>query len=356
MSTQINPHFFDALVERMNEKGAFEPYDKPLGTTDAKTVDPQGEKGYFRNPSHPGEPSYGNGPAHVAYDTLLPNDLIRAQHQSIRDAINHYLPREELHTFMRDYFSGNFLKSESYQEIVRSVHIHIPHDINTLPNDSLSMQLDHPERCRSDRRMFTEREFYLTRGVCKKVPQIPVAVLAYQAAFCDYLSQLDAAVMRSPALDEEKRTRVHGVLTSMHDLWSNDNIATNFIPAIALHYKKNHPNDTEPPTAKDFQEGLEFLVKNGAFGHRIKHYKGESRTFTCPARQILVDTSRIDLGIMPTAVGDTPEGTTGRALAEISAKAELQMRRGCLGQFTQMFTQSPATQMGNLFEQGGKRL
>lgn len=289
----FTPVDFDALVKRMKTDGAFDDYPKPLGTTNAASVG-QG----FHNPRFPGDRSYGLGARQIKEGVAnIPQDLVDAQNTSTKDAIKHYMPDEQIGKWMHEYFTGDFMGSKSFRKHVSDIH-HIQYQPFAMLEGQHTMKLDAKERHRDDRKMFTPEELALALEVSKKQPALAIAVMGYQTSFIGYLDKLEGAIGRSTELDKKQRKNGKEAVHWLRDLWRNASFYSVILPAVATHYVQNHNgNMDEKLTQKDFNDGMQFISRNGAF-HQVVPYADNSGQVDvkCSAHRILNKTSAIAIG------------------------------------------------------------
>lgn len=284
---------FDSLVKRMKAEGAFDDYPQPLGSTNAASLN----RG-FHNPRFPGDRCYGLSVRLIKDAPVnLPQDLVDAQNTSTKDAIRHYMPDEQIGKWMHEYFTGDFMASRPFRSHVSDIH-HIQYQSFAMLDSQHTMRLDAKERQRNDRKMFTPEEFQLTLQVSQKQPALPIAVMGYQASFIAYLDKLDGAIGRSTELDKQQKKKGKEAVHWLRDLWRNASFYSVILPAVATNYYQNHNGNTdEKLTQKDFNDGMQFISRNGAF-HQVVPYSDNSGQVEvkCSAHRILSKTSAIAIG------------------------------------------------------------
>ncbi len=295
----------------MQKAGAFDNYATPLGETAANTV-----QHHYHNPLFPGDNSYGFGVNEIKNNSVkLPQDTVDAQRQSFNDAIDHYIPQEQISRWMHEYFSGDFMHSPSFRGLVKGIDI-----IQSLPHSSLDSQytlrLNDKERTRNDRKLFTPEEWDLTLKVFDKLPALPITVMGYQASFIGYLEKLDTTITHSKELSNPQKRKAKETMKYLKDSWSGPGFYTTVLPAVAVHCYRNHNgNMDEKPTQKDFNDGMLFIMKRGAFRNKVAYADNSGDVqFTCPAQKVISKTSAISLDNAPVSQPEVREPSMSNQL------------------------------------------
>lgn len=298
---------FEKVILQMVSAGAFDDYAAPLGKKHAEL-----EKHGITNPAYPGQSSYGNGPAQIErMEVDLPPDLIQAQHRSLKDAIRLYMPEKELGQWMHHYFSADFTQDPSFRRLMTSLQLPVKWQLgrqNNVLDDELTLKMGDPRRARHDRKLYTAKELQLTAEVCYQVPALALTVIAYQASHMAYLSALGTAIGESTHLTDAQRARGSEVVKELYDNWDGDNFVNNILPAVALHYLKNHLKRGEKPTESDFSEGMQFAIDKGMFRNTLMAPDGSNRDFICPAKGIVTRMSMPPEHAEPAAISRKGEG------------------------------------------------
>jgi hypothetical protein len=296
---------FAPVIAHIIEHHGFDDYKTPMAR-------PAGLNDAYDVPQHPAGITYGS----AAFEMIrgkkdIPQELITANRKSVVDAIHIFMPPEHTGRFLHQFFAGNFLKSRMMHMVLRQMPLPSRPMLYTHVkplDDELTMKLDAPERIRTDRNQYTKQELEMTLDVCKKVPALYITVIAYSVAFQEYLMQLNETIQKNPALTDEQKERSENITWELRRNWANENFTQFLLPALALHYKKNHGDRLgEPPTEKDFSDGMRWADKAGIFKNHMEGPKGDVKQMTCPARGILLRSSRSI---------DMPEGHQVTASAE----------------------------------------
>ncbi len=280
---------FDALVKRMKDAGAFDAYKQPLGKTNAASLST-----FYHNPEFPGDFSFGLGIKQIADGINLPQELVDAQRQSFSDALGHYMPQEIMAQWMHEYFDGDFLHSKTFREQIGALRS-MRKTPDKLLDSQYTMKLDAKERNTGENRLYTPEEIAFTQNICTKVPALAISVFAYQASFVAYLDKLEDAIASSKTLSKEQKEHGGVALSIIKDSFSGVGFYHDILPAIAIHYAKNHEGKIEPATAEDFNQAMVYVLKHG-FRNKL-NYRDESGSvqLQCPAQKPISQASAIDL-------------------------------------------------------------
>ena len=294
----MQPVDFVKLIQDIRAKGGFEDYPMPLGPDLSVFNVGDGNRSKLTNPKHMGDKAYGHGPQILDRSKLdIPQELIDAQHQSIRDALNTYMPAPVLMQFMCGYFRSDFFNDISFYEVPKQ---RLP-DIDYLrprrkrePNAPwyYSFNLDTTDRKSLRRHYFTEIETHLVRSICKKRPELLATTMAYQGAVLSYLNHLKTAIDDDGSLtvaERERALKIHGELN--RNWKATINFTNEILPAICLAYFHRDPSLKSEPSAQDFERGMRFALKIGVFQRQQPAPDGTMRDFKCPAMAVITTTS-----------------------------------------------------------------
>lgn len=288
---------FDELAQTILQGQATQPYGKPLGHDISTEYD--GVYNAIKPPRYPGDLVYFHGPYIMERNEKdLPQGMIDAQHQSIRDAISHYMPIDVVGRHICTFIQSDFTFSRHYRNALRDNKDHLPRtksnknpiDQKIRPDYSLSPQFGTAVRKSMDRNYFTELEIKSVHEICKKAPAIIMTVSAFQAACLDYLDHLGQAIAKNMHPNKADKTRAQSVVGLMTQQWAPSNFASEIVPFIALAYHQRDPSLNSPVQGEDFQQGYTLALRMGLYRNQIKSPLPEdnpqagNRVFTCPAR------------------------------------------------------------------------
>lgn len=314
---------FAALVNTMQQAGAFADYPRPLGGSDASALGPN-----FHNPRFPGDKAFILGSNAVKEGTNIPQDLADANKRAFMDAVNTFMPMETTAQWMHEYFSPekNFIHSKQFRSFVTDLST-TPAVTRNLLDSELTMKLDDKQRSRDDQHLFTPEEIHITRRVSEAVPAIPLAIVAYQASLVDYLGHLDKAIGSSRTLSMQEKKRGHDIVGKLKEGFAAKGTIQHMLPAIATHYHKNHGQNTgEPSTEQDFREGIHFMMKNGSFRQTVPYRDNTDEVrFSCPVQPFIGKSSATSLENGPS---DSPAVSSqfGVALYHIYREADAKLK------------------------------
>lgn len=194
---------------------------------------------------------------------------------------------------MQEYFSTPFLKSPYYKRIVDDICFLFV-GIGSL-DDSLTLRFDDPRRKRTDGVLYTVQEREISKQICQAHPEIVMTIMAFQSSLFSYMERLKDTVSTSSSLSDSERERAEETLEHLLTGTHNTNIVHHILPAVAIHYYKNHHGDlTAQPTIEDFQQGMKFAFRSGMF-ERVRNGEGGSARIRCPAQTMVNKASTLAL-------------------------------------------------------------
>ena len=279
---------FPAIVRRIKVSGGFDFYDWSF--TEPLVV----IEGLTKIPLYPGDRLFIGQAASVARKMKIAQSVIDAHEKSIRDSLRFYAPPDVMNTFEKIFVTTDFLRNASFRNLLEGCFFpsHFYDGDIYLP-DELTGNWEAPERNHLPHRiLYTEQDVFIAKKVCISIPEIAIALLAFQSSFIEYMQHLRQAIADDPEfLTEEERARGIKVIDEEAFQWQADPLMKKFLPSIAGHYYQNHKGDfSEPVTEQDFNEGMGWPIRKGAFAHMV----GSNR-INCPGSKTILQTASIDI-------------------------------------------------------------
>ncbi len=280
---------FAKLVKDIKAKGGFEDYPVPLGPDLSNINIGNPTRHLLKNPVHMGDKAYDHGP-YTFYETMLeiPQELVDAQHQSFKDALQIFMPLQILQQFMCGYFRANVLDNVNFYKVGQQLP-DIDRGTKRRKGEPsapwyYTFNLHNAKRKSLKRHYYTAIETYVVRSICKKRPELLATVLAYQSAGIAFLDKLKTALEQDKDLTDTERKRALKIQGVLESNWiKSSNFSRELLPAICLAYFVRDPSLKSDPNANDFEQGLRFAMKIGMFQNHATSESGRSAKFSCPA-------------------------------------------------------------------------
>ena len=270
--------FFDGLATRLHEDGTLKTYDTPRGKARgwegfAKT----GHCPFAEHKDTPGqvfhigdEPYSALTTPQVSYYNEIPIQQadIALKVASVRSAIARYMPTKDFETYLT-YFVAN-LHNPSHKEAMKRSLENIRDQVFAPHHDEwLDEEQTHTLLLGDDSNAIRDG---LGRSVllkdAKKHPEMVLGIALYQAAHMSYLSQLDAAIKRNPAITEDERNNAGYTITSPMHQFTSSLLFSSLLPLALFEHRE-----------RCFEEGTEAQQANSANDMKIAIHKGWEKLF-----------------------------------------------------------------------------
>ena len=297
---------FAAVVRNIKISGGFDLYDRSF--TDSLEV----IEGLTKIPLYPGDRLFIGQAASVARKMKIVQKMIDAHEKSIRDSLKFYAPPHIMQAFEQSFVTTDFLRNPSFLCLLKGCYFPSPFfDGDTYLPDELTGHWEAPGRNHLPHRiLYTSQEIFLAKKICMAIPEIAITLLAFQSSFIEYMQQLRLAILQDTSfLTEKERGRGIKVLDEEAFQWQADPLMKKFLPSVTGHYYLNHQGDlSQPPTEQDFNAGIGWSVRKGAFAHEAGGNK-----INCPASKTILQTASMTLFSTP----ETPENERARGFGSL---------------------------------------
>ena len=295
----MQPLDFRNVVAFVKDRHGFEDYAQPLGQP-VESLDAD-----IKNPAHPGDMAYGSATGQIErHEKNLSQDLIDAQHESFRDALELFMSPGHVFAHMCTFFQSDFLNSSAYLSIKDHPSpaplSEYQKEVGREPqNSKYSFDLSNPNRKSRNRSYYTDKEMRVVAQICGQLPAIRTTVLVFQAGFLDYIDRLGAQIANDERLNEHEKNRGAKILDNLTQQWKTTNFSNEVLPAICLAYHDRDPERRTEITARDFECGFEFGMRAGLYKKHLGTPDGGKRELTCPARIPIGTVASKELGADP---------------------------------------------------------